>query len=107
MEWTAQNNDLIFYSVNVTPQAAFTYSVNGLIRRLQAELLYNTLYNVSITASHCGQSSSYSIELYYGELIQAHTGLIHTGSMCMGNGEWEPDPSKVKCTGKKLQFPMI
>ena len=40
-------------------------------------------------------------------------GLIHTGPatvVCMGNGEWEPDPSKVKCTGKKydmVQFSMI
>ena len=30
-------------------------------------------------------------------------GLVPTGpstSMCMGNGEWEPDPSQVRCNGK-------
>ena len=30
-------------------------------------------------------------------------GLVLTGpsvSMCMGNGEWEPDPSQVECNGK-------
>ena len=30
-------------------------------------------------------------------------GLVLTGpsvSMCMGNGEWEPDPSQVRCNGK-------
>ena len=30
-------------------------------------------------------------------------GLALTGpdsSTCMGNGEWEPDPGKVTCTGK-------
>ena len=31
-------------------------------------------------------------------------GLVLTGPsvlMCMGNGEWEPDPSQVKCNGKE------
>ena len=30
-------------------------------------------------------------------------GLVLTGpsaSKCMGNGEWEPDPSQIKCNGK-------
>jgi hypothetical protein len=31
-------------------------------------------------------------------------GLMLTGpsvSVCMGNGEWEPDPSQVRCNGKE------
>ena len=27
-------------------------------------------------------------------------GLALSVSMCMGNGEWEPDPSQVRCNGK-------
>ena len=34
-------------------------------------------------------------------------GLVLTGSstaMCMGNGVWEPDPSQVRCIGKKYAY---
>ena len=69
MEWTSQNNDPVFYSVNVFPQAIFEYNASGLIGRLQMELFYNTLYNVSITVSLCGINSSYFIDLHYGESV--------------------------------------
>ena len=78
MEWTAQNNSPIFYSVNIFPLASFAYSVSGLIGRLQVKLLYNILYNMSIIANLCGQNISdsyYFIELHYGESIQTQDQL--------------------------------
>ena len=37
--------------------------------------------------------------------LSCPTGLALTGPnslVCMGNGEWEPDPREAKCKGEKL-----
>ena len=38
-------------------------------------------------------------------MFHCPSGLTLTGPMsttCMMNGEWEPDPGEVKCTGKSM-----
>jgi hypothetical protein len=140
--------------VSVEPQAQVLNISNLDPRRILLTLSYNTVYNLSATA--CGQSASYIIELHYGKSISnlsysdvlcyslfinftaecdspirllseeskrrviadySHPalegtnvslscppGLVLTGpnaSVCMENGEWEPDPSQVQCNGKE------
>ena len=46
-------------------------------------------------------------EISRGTLIQFSclTGLVLTGpnlSICMGNGEWEPDPREAQCKGERI-----
>ena len=57
-----------FNSLSVTPQALETVNFGPSSRQLM--LSYNTLYSVSVVASLCGQNTSHSIELHYGELLQ-------------------------------------
>ena len=66
IEWTVEENyDTI--NPNVSPQVTIDAS-NG--TSAQLILSYNTLYNVSVTATLCGRSlSSSATELFYGESL--------------------------------------
>ena len=68
LEWTGEHNNLSSYSVDIFPQANVVVNNRSARLTLQIELLYNTLYNVSIIASLCGINSSSFVELHYGEL---------------------------------------
>ena len=68
LEWTGEHNSVSSYSVDIFPQADIVVNDRSARLILQIELLYNTLYNVSIIASLCGKNSSSFIELHYGEL---------------------------------------
>ena len=63
LEWTVENGP--FNTLSIIPQAETVYlgSSSG-----QLMLSYNITYNVSAVASLCGQYSSHSIKLHYGEL---------------------------------------
>ena len=148
VKWAVEvNYDTI--NPSVSPQVTINES-NGTSALLI--LSYNTLYDVSVAATLCGQSLSSPVtELFYGESLHhskylslllrlsnvgkcnpplteeneryvianysnypaivgtsvtfacKDPGLLFNGSnssMCMGNGEWEPDPMKLKCTPK-------
>ena len=155
LEWTVENG--AFNRLNVVPQAKTVESLGPSSRQLM--LSYNTSYNISAVASLCGQYSSHSIELHYGELLKLCVGQILSvkctmpcaqhnpvkcisplrlltdankqlvivdythpaiegtiavfscsssgyqltgprSAICMGNGEWVPDPRQVQCEGK-------
>ena len=66
VEWTVENG--AFNSLSVTPQALETVNFRPSSRQLM--LSYNVSYSVSVVASLCGQNTSHSIELHYGELLQ-------------------------------------
>ena len=65
VQWAVENG--AFDSLSVVPQTE-TINIGASIR--QMIISYNMIYNVTATASLCGQYSSHSIELYYGELLQ-------------------------------------
>ena len=50
------------YKIIVSPQTALMFSGNASV---QLVVSYNTLYNVSVVASLCGQTMSNNFELYY------------------------------------------
>ena len=78
LDLTTQNDDLTFYTVNVFPQATITYNNNIIIvGRLQAEFVYNILYNLSITSSLCGQNLSFLFQLHYGESMNVQDCELH------------------------------
>ena len=62
LEWTVESG--AFSGLSVVPRSEIMNlgSSSG-----QLVLFYNTPYNVSAVASHCGQNSSHSIKLLYGE----------------------------------------
>ena len=64
LEWTVVNG--AFMGLSVVPMAA-TVNLGPSSRQLM--LSYNTSYNVTVVARLCGQYSSHSIELHYGELL--------------------------------------
>ena len=57
-----------FNSLSVVPQALETVNFGPSSRQLI--LSYNISYSISAVASFCGQNTSHSIELHYGELLQ-------------------------------------
>ena len=64
IKWTAEE-DYDTINLNVSPQVPVN-ARNG--TSAQLILSYNTLYNVNVTATLCGQSlSSSATELFYGE----------------------------------------
>ena len=58
----------VFNNLSVAPQALETVNFGPSSRQLM--LSYNISYSVSVVASLCGQNTSHSIELHYGELLQ-------------------------------------
>ena len=63
LEWAQVNG--VMYRVDVIPQVPVR-----LLRRTSVLLtvLYNTLYNVTVIGSLCGQNSTQSVvEIYFGE----------------------------------------
>ena len=65
LQWTVENG--AFSSLNIVPQVKITY-LGPSSRELM--LSYNLVYNVTAVASLCGQYSSHSTELHYGELLR-------------------------------------
>ena len=60
------------YSVATVPEAVYT-SFN-MSTSVQLLMLYNIQYNVSVTATLCGQRSTANLIIYYG--IYSNTGII-------------------------------
>ena len=69
LEWTPESS-LYRYNFSVVPQLEVEWFQND-NTRAHLTVVYNTLYNVSVIATHlCGQNSvTAMIELYYGEYI--------------------------------------
>lgn len=67
LEWTDSGN-AVSYNISLTPEI----SSEALSRRstqLELVLLYNTLYNLMITATLCGENNATTAtELHYGTL---------------------------------------
>ena len=61
MEWTKEF--LTSYDINVEPQTVLEFIRNN--ASVQLTVPYNTPYNVSVTASLCGQNVSTDTELLY------------------------------------------
>ena len=78
LEWTVENG--AFNRLNVVPQAETVDSLGPSSRQLM--LSYNTSYNISAVASLCGQYSSHSIELHYGELLNVLAKLLVFSVQC-------------------------
>ena len=72
LEWTVENG--AFSRLNVVPQAETIQSLGPSSRQLM--LSYNTSYNISAVASLCGQYSSHSFQLHYGELLNVLAKLL-------------------------------
>ena len=64
LQWTVENG--VFSGLSVIPQVEI---MNLGPSSRQVMLFYNTSYNVSAVASLCGQYSSNSTQLHYGELL--------------------------------------
>ena len=65
LEWTLDDSSLITYSFSVIPQTAVTFSGGAMA---QLTIPYNTLYNVSISATVlCGRKTTTSIRLNHSE----------------------------------------
>ena len=65
--------------------------------------MYGTFYNYA--SPICLLITNYSPPAIEGTNVSfsCPPGLVLTRPsvlMCMGNGEWEPDPSQVRCNGK-------
>ena len=66
VQWSYQ--DGISYDVDTIPQINTTFIERT---RIQMLICYNTVYNVSITATLCGQNGvTTTVMLNYGKLIQ-------------------------------------
>ena len=65
VEWTVENG--AFNSLSVVPQALETVNFGPSSRQLM--LSYSVSYSINTVASLCGQNTSHSIELHYGELL--------------------------------------
>ena len=68
LDWTSEHPGAS-YNVSVVPQVPIMYTGNT---RAQLNVLYNTLYDVSIVATLCAQSSirtATTIGLNYGEIL--------------------------------------
>ena len=66
VQWTRK--DGVKYSLDVVPQANYNISFQ-VIASAQIHVLYNTVYNVSIKSSLCGQvNATTSFLLNFGEL---------------------------------------
>ena len=66
LEWTVENGT--FNNLSVVPEALESINIGASIRLLM--ISYNIIYNVTAVASLCGQYSTHSVQLYYGELLQ-------------------------------------
>ena len=66
LEWTHING--VSYAIRVDPEVNVSYSWS---RRKSAQLVvpYNSKYNISVTASLCGNSRAVFIIINYGKLM--------------------------------------
>ena len=67
LEWTLDQDSFIYaHNVSVVPEVVeLTFNRS---RGLQLMLSYNTLYNVTVVATHpCGQHVESVVQLYYGK----------------------------------------
>ena len=65
LEWMAQKD--VTYNISVTPKVPTT-QISGTSAELR--VAYNTSYNVIISATLCGQNSTYTgLEIYFGESL--------------------------------------
>ena len=62
-----ENGHLITYNISVVPQVPINNTERGVYQLYEMNVPYNTLLNVSVSASLCGGSiANRYIELYYG-----------------------------------------
>ena len=76
MELTNEISPVTSYDVSVMPHAEeiwYTRFIGSIDVEMRLTLLYNTLYNVSVSAITCGlrHGSSNTVVLYYSECIHA------------------------------------
>ena len=65
LEWSQTSGET--YLVATTPEAVYTsFTTNTSV---QLVMLYNTQYNVTVTATLCGHRSTTNIITYYGNSI--------------------------------------
>ena len=67
LEWTPEShNNIISYTVSAEPKVVVTLNSSPL--SVQVTVQYNTLHNVSIVATSCGQYATITIiKLHYGK----------------------------------------
>ena len=66
LELTPESHNITSYTVSAEPQVVETS--NSSLLRVQLTVPYNTLHNVSIVATSCGQYTTTTvIELHYGK----------------------------------------
>ena len=74
LEWSQGEDILYDFTVLTSPQAEV--QINGTTStRAELQLSYNTHYNVSVV-THCGQNSTTTLQLHYGEYVVEATGLM-------------------------------
>ena len=80
LEWSQFSGET--YSIVTVPQPVNMSSIMS--TSVQLVLLYNTEYNVTVTATLCGYSNASNfITIYYG--ITVHTGNATKNLLCFGS----------------------
>ena len=74
LEWPHNQFSGETYTVATTPEAVHTMFTTN--TSVQLVMFYDTLYNMTVTATLCGHRNTTNFTLYYGE-----NGLMYTHSM--------------------------
>ena len=74
IQWTNENTSILSYTLDIVPCANITEIEAGSV---QLQVLYNTIYNVSIISTLCGVNSAVtSVMLNYGKFYKDTVRLL-------------------------------